>query len=143
MNTNRRGAACGLLGGLWALVSCAARRPGSGDPAARGTPDRWARDLGRDYVRTGARAYSEEGIPVFLVGENLGPEVAGSGPVVANTNTNTNTDSDAGRLAAALRRSGEVLPTVRPGVGPGDVGKLIEVLADRDFGVPAGGGRSR
>lgn len=118
------------------MVSCAARRWGSGTASTSASTEESpksaedaARQLSKDYQRAGSRAYSEEGIPVFLVGENLVPDGTGSGDGGAAA------DPERARLVATFRRYAEALPTVRSEVVPGDVGKLIEVLADRDFGV--------
>ena len=131
----RRGAAGSLLAGIWTLVSCARSGRSPRTPASRpditgpGTPDAFVRQLLRDFERTGSRTYSEEGITVFLVGENLAARSPERSP------GRSSRESNGAELAAAFRHGAAVLPGMRPAVTPDDVGKLIEVLADRDFGT--------
>lgn len=65
---------------------------------------------------------------MFLVGEDLASKGAGA-PVGA-----IRRDALGAELAADFRRCAEALPRVRERVGVEDVGKLVEVLAERDFG---------
>ena len=122
-----------IFASAWAVVSCAPRgRPPSGAvqqaPRATAASDK---DLGdevlRDLTRLGSRVYSEEGIAVFLACENLARRPDGAAnalppPTALNSS-----------LAATFRKYAEVLPRVRPEVVEGDVAKLVELLADRDF----------
>lgn len=64
--------------------------------------------------------YSEEGIPVFLACEDLTTRRPALSPLNA-------------AVAAEMRRSGESMARVKSDAAAGDVGKLIEVLATRDF----------
>ena len=83
--------------------------------------------LREDLERLAPRVYSEDGIPVFLVCENLVADKTSRAPVkVALTPTNT-------ALASALHRNAEAWQRIRPDAQGKDVAKLIEVLADRDF----------
>lgn len=127
-----------ILGGAWTLISCAPlRRPRSGDGGQGGAPKAASdEELGdqvlRDLTRLGSRVYSEEGIAVFLACENLARRPDGSaGALPAPTALNHS-------LATTFRKYAEVLPRVRPDVVEGDVAKLVELLADRDF---TGGGK--
>ena len=133
--TTRRGLLLSLLGSFWAFLSCRARPSSSVDgstPPSSPTSNpsqpienQWL----EDFDRSSSRTYSEEGIPVFLVGENLAPE---QGRPVAPT---------AGRnpahraLAASFRQGAAILARQRPSLSPNDVGKLVEVIAERDFGT--------
>ena len=89
--------------------------------------------LREDLARLAPRAYSEEGIPVFLACEDL----------VSNRTSRhfaaTLTPFNAA-LAADLRKNAEAWQRIHPDATDADIAKLIEVLADRDF---AGGGRVR
>lgn len=133
---HRRNAILGMCASFWAFIAC--RRKPRDLLSARSRTSRLAapaqgafeQALLRDLERAGSRAYSEEGIPVFLVGENLadGKPTGGRGLVA---------DPFRARLAADFARAAEALPRVRPPATTGDVGKLIEVLAERDFGSVA------
>ncbi len=89
--------------------------------------------LREDLARLGSRAYSEEGIPVFLACEDLVPYRASRQSAASLTPFNA-------AFAADLRKNAEAWQRIHPDATDADVGKLIEVLADRDF---AGGGRVR
>lgn len=136
----RRGALYGIgvamLGSAWQRVSWAPLRRQRGDQGQVGAPRTAADELGeqvlRDLTRLGSRVYSEEGIAVFLACENLvrrGDGSASALPAPEPLNI---------ALAATFRRYAEVLPRVRADVTEGDVAKLVELLADRDF---AAGGK--
>lgn len=120
--TSRRRALLSILGGVSALVSC------TSPPKANQKTDRLEEQLLRDLKRLGARMYSDEGIPVFLVCENLASSPGSRSGRPAHASN--------AALAATFRRYAEVLLRVRPEVKEEDVPKLIEVLAERDFGVP-------
>ncbi|GEM_PF-1370951 len=83
--------------------------------------------LREDLARLAPRAYSEEGIPVFLVCENLVPAKT-SQPTAKVTLTALNT-----ALASAFHRNAEAFQRIHPDAKAKDVAPLIEVLADRDF----------
>ena len=87
--------------------------------------------LREDLARLAPRAYSEEGIPVFLACEDLMPSTSGQS-VAALTPFNA-------AFAADLRKNAAAWQRIHPDATEADVGKLIEVLADRDFA----GGRVR
>jgi peptidoglycan/xylan/chitin deacetylase (PgdA/CDA1 family) len=63
--------------------------------------------------------YSEEGIPVFLACEDLTKR-----PALTPLNA---------AVASEMRRNAQAMQRVKPDVEGGDVAKLIEVLAQRDF----------
>lgn len=113
-----------LLGGLGALAACRTTPPPplSRDAAA------FRRRLIRDYRFTSSRTYSEEGIPVFLAGDDLtGSALAPEFAVSTSAKLGT-------RLATDLRRAATVLGEARLATAEADLGKLIEVFAARDFG---------
>lgn len=136
----RREALLAILVG-WLAVSCAASRhapsAGTDGPVDDVGPDAeaLARELLQEISRAETRAYSEEGIPVLLFGENLARDDA------ALSRTRATPDPTRAQLAATFQRWAEVLPRVRPEVTEDDVAKLIEILADRDFGRSSDEGR--
>ena len=89
--------------------------------------------LREDLERLAPRAYSEEGIPVFLACEDLAPDRTSRQPAAALTRFNA-------AFAADLRKNAEAWQRIHPDATDEDLGKLIQVLADRDF---ASGGRVR
>ena len=125
-----------LLGGLGTLASCrtAPRRSavGSSTPEWDSPAEAaaWGRRFLHDFRRTSSRTYSEEGIPVFLVGEDRARAHAGGPPPGPGS-----ASADAARLAADLRRGASVLAAAGLARTEDDVGKLVEVLAERDFGT--------
>ena len=131
--TGRRHALRLLLGGLGALASCRTAPRGSsigdspGEPGAPAEAAAWRRLFLEDFRRTSSRTYSEEGIPVFLLGVDQAP--AGGRTPDARA-----VPAESRRLAADLRRGASVLAEARLATSADDVGKLVEVLAERDFG---------
>ena len=89
--------------------------------------------LREDLARLAPRAYSEEGIPVFLACEDLVADRTSQKSAATLTPFNA-------ALAADLRKNAEAWQRIHPHATDADVGKLIEVLADRDF---VGGGGAR
>lgn len=93
--------------------------------------DALGKRLLEDLARLKQRVYSEEGIEMFLVCEDLTriapPGIAPDALSVA--------------LATDLRQHAEALARVRPGATPSDVANIVEVLAERDFGANASGKR--
>ncbi len=85
--------------------------------------------LRADFDRATERVYPEEGIPMFLVCEDLAPNES-SGEAAPFTLTSLNED-----LASAFRRDAEAWPRIQPGAPAADACKIVEVLADRDFGA--------
>ena len=86
-----------------------------------------ARNLERDLARLGQRDYSEQGIPVFLVLEN---RVAGKKPPHGRSN-----DKERATLAGAFRQHAAAFRLMPADARGADVPKLIEVLAEREFGM--------
>lgn len=84
--------------------------------------------LERDLARLGQRTYSDQGIPVLLVGEDLAP--AGVG---LNRARRVNVGAESTRLAREFHRLVGLMQRLRPERTEDDVPKLIEVLADRDL----------
>jgi hypothetical protein len=78
LGTSRRAALIGILAMLSAGFSCLSPRSsgpgrtnGEKNPLDSDAEDPAARELSRDLARLAARPYSEEGIPVFLVCEDI------------------------------------------------------------------------
>lgn len=84
--------------------------------------------------RLGARIYSEEGIPMFLVCEN----------VVSNQTSRqrapTPPTSLNEKVASAFRRYADEWQRIRPDAPATDVARIVELLAYRDF---ASGGNEK
>lgn len=106
--------------------------PAQGHPATLagpvpGTPagDPVEQALREDLARLGSRAYSDEGIPVFLACENM---VAGkTGRPAARPSALSQA------VASDLRKNGEAWLRLFPEAPTTDVSKVIEILAERDF----------
>ena len=132
--TNRRGALAGILGFLTATISCVLPRNERvqhgkvSEPVDTDLPDPSRRQLIQDLAQLNQRAYSEEGIAVFLVCENATRSGRG---IPADLIQASNAP-----FLAAFRRLVKEIPRVRPEVTQDDVPKLIELLAARDFGAP-------
>ena len=86
--------------------------------------------LRQDLARLAPRAYSEEGVPVFLACEDLVTAKTSQESTAELTPFNKTLASDFRKTAEAWRR-------IHPDAPYTDVAKVIEVLADRDF---TGGG---
>lgn len=131
----RRHVLLSLVGSFWTWVSCRTRTAGSGASGSVGTEGRSApsgafgRRFLEDFDRSRSRPYSEEGIPVFLVGENLASAVA---PPQGGSRK---TERSNAWVRTQFRRCAAVLAEARPGGTEDDVGKVVEVLAERDFGT--------
>ena len=107
--------ALGILGSCWTFVSCAPLRRNVSNPRER---------LREDLAKLVRPAYSEEGVPVILLCENL-------------TKTNPAPSPREGRkFAAEFRELAEVFAQIQPDRSDKDIPKLVEVLAYRDFGAP-------
>lgn len=114
---------------LQALLSLAAAPLGAeegADPAPAVSP---AELLVDELSRIEARAYSEEGIPMFLAGEDLagGNDGVPDGFVPAALN---------GQLAEAYRDYAALLPGLERPMSEYDAANLVELLALRDFEGP-------
>lgn len=78
----------------------------------------------------GARPYSEVGVPMFLVAEDLSYEAS----------PKTTSEGRTYDLAALLTQMAEALATRRPELSQAEVARLLELLADRylvAFAAPA------
>ncbi|MDP9066269.1 MAG: hypothetical protein M3O06_10440 [Pseudomonadota bacterium] len=82
--------------------------------------------LRRDLARLAPRAYSEEGVPVFLACEDLAANPHPPRPIGSLPSFNS-------RFAVDFRENAAAWQRIHPDAAEGDVAKLIEVLADRDF----------
>lgn len=92
-------------------------------------PDPAAELLEDALHRLDTRAYSEEGIPVFLAGEDLSAEgLAGSGAPEGFSPDALNR-----RLAAAYRDYAKLLPGLERERTAYDAALLVELLAEQDF----------
>ena len=118
---DRRFTLKGLLATAAGSLAAVARAAGSPDPAAE-----WLEDA---LGRLAARTYSEEGIPVFLAGEDLAAqEMAGSGAPAGFLPDALNR-----HLAAAYRDYAALLPGLEREPTEYDAALLIELLAEQDF----------
>lgn len=104
--------------------SAPARAPADAHPAANAGAGDQA--MQADLARLGSHEYSDEGIPVFLACVNLVAEKTGQ-PTAPATDLSK-------RVAADLRRYGDAWHTLHPDAPDSDASKVIEVLAERDFG---------
>lgn len=84
--------------------------------------------LRADFDRAVERVYSEEGIPMFLVCEDLTSSQSAEQPeaaVLAQLNP---------ELASAFQNDAGIWQNIRPDAPVSDVCRIVEVLARRDFG---------
>ncbi len=126
---NRRKTLLAMIGawGAGLLSPALARLPDT--PA-----DTVEKALREDLTRLGERAYSEEGIPVFLACVDLVAPKNGRAIVPTSALSRT--------VASDLRKNGEAWLRIYPKASDGDVSKLIELLAERDFGRSRTGDKS-
>lgn len=123
----------GVLTSMWALVSCSPwrRRPGSEDSqiddSASATDLRLGEAMRQDLARLEQRAYSEEGIPVLLIGVNLANDAPAGRRSTAERRARA-------PLAEAFDRHARVFQSINPKATGADVAKVIELLAEREFG---------
>lgn len=103
------------------LISCA-----SPDVKNAG---RLEKELAQELERLSARPYSEEGIATFLICENW--DSAGNGAKAPDA------DGSRAALAATFRRYADTLMKIQGKVDEDDIAKLVEAMADRDFGASA------
>lgn len=126
-------AACGA--GLTHAALGRAASAGPAKPATDGMTSAREAELRDDLARMSSpHELSEEGVPVFLACVDLVAEKAGKkGPSPASSST---------QIASDLRRYGDAWKRLHPDAKEGDVAKLINVLAERDFarGVRTRGG---
>ena len=118
--------AAGVLGTVWAFISCTPlNRTSRRTQTAKLLRAELASRLEEDLVLLGKRKYSEQGVPTFLVCENLAPaERLDDAPL-----------GEGAALAEDFRRHTDLMLRMRPEVSKEDVAGLVEVLAYRDFGI--------
>jgi len=90
-----------------------------------------AKDVNTDLAQIGSRVYSEEGVAMFLACENLA--TVGNLPDEAPAPSALNQ-----KVASAFQRYTREWQRLHPDAPVGDVAKILEVIADKDF---SGGGR--
>lgn len=96
------------------------------EPSGASAGDSVEQSLRQDLARLGSREYSEEGVPVFLACEDL---------VAARTRRHAPpAPAWSQTVASDLRINGEAWLRIFPNAPDTDISKLIELLADRDFG---------
>lgn len=106
------------------LVGCAKSDPTT--PAAGDAKSAGDADLRDDLARMGTpREDSEVGVPVFIACVDLVAEKAGK-PAAPATPFSA-------QIAADLRRFGDAWLRQHPDAKEGDVARLIQILAERDF----------
>jgi len=119
----------GILGSVWSLLSCAPlRRDSPPDAKNQARRRHLADDLEQDLSVLSERDYSEQGIPVFLVGENL---LSDKEPIDRRYRSGAANAT----LVKEFRQHADAWQQMRPDAKGTDVSKLIEVLAERDFGM--------
>jgi hypothetical protein len=131
-----------MLTSAWALVACSPSRLRSGKAntnlgvsrSGSKRREQLAAALEEDLTRLRQRAYSEEGIPVFLLGENLAAEPPASRPNPSEQRARIT-------MANAFREHAEIFQALHPNATGSDVAKIVEVLAERDFGPPGQRGK--
>ena len=89
-----------------------------------------------EIERLAARPVAEVGVPMFLVAEDLAaaPEEAVPGGLAG---------AAASPLGAAFARAAALLERHRGQLATRDVARIVEMLADRDFGEPPAGPDAR
>jgi hypothetical protein len=123
-----RAVVSGLIGSIWAFIACAPlRRENSHSTVADSEQALLAKQLERDLSLLARRNYAEEGIPMFLVGENLASKDRAS--------TRQTSSLEGVALAQELRRDAAAFDLHQPNATEADVAKLLEVLAERNFGM--------
>jgi hypothetical protein len=90
-----------------------------------------AKDVNTDLSRIGSRVYSEEGVAMFLACENLVPDGTSGNEAPAPSALNE-------KVASAFQRYAREWEHAHPDAPAGDVAKILEVIADKDF---SSGGR--
>ena len=115
------------LAGIFEPVLPGAAFPAPGSPAKDADSQAVDGRLRKDLARMASRADSEEGVPVFLACVNLVVDKSSQrAPQGKVTKLNAVIVSEFRQNAAAWER-------IQPNSPDGDVGKLIQVLAERDF----------
>ena len=118
----------GLLGSIWAFISCTPlRRENSHSTVADSEPALLAKQLEGDLSLLARRNYAEEGIPMFLVCENFASKDRAS--------TRQKSIPEGVALAQELHRNAAAFDLNHPNATEADIPKILEVLAERDFGM--------
>ena len=118
----------GLFGSIWAFISCAPlHRENPHSTVADPERALLAKQLERDLSLLARRNYAEEGIPMFLVCENLASKDRSS--------TRQKSAPEGAALAQELRRNAAAFDLNQPNATEADIPKILEVLAERDFGM--------
>ncbi len=86
--------------------------------------DAFVDQLFADMKRLGARVYPEEGIPMFLVAEDMSASAA---------ETDGRTSPNGVLLASAFAQIIAGLKQRKPDLDAGDIASAVELLADRYF----------
>ena len=76
-----------------------------------------------DMGQLGSRDYSQVGVPMFLIAEDLRT----AQPATIDTSTQWR------EIAAQFARQAKLLSTHMPDLGPTDVARLVELLANRNL----------
>lgn len=84
---------------------------------------RKAEELLGDMRELGSRDYSQVGVPMFLVAEDL----RAAQPRIVDTSAEWR------EVAAQFTQAAVLLSAHRPDLGPADVARLVELLADRNL----------
>ena len=85
-----------------------------------------AKDVNTDLAHIGTRVYSEEGVAMFLACENLA--TVGTSPDEAPAPSALNQ-----KVASGFQRYAREWQHSHPDAVVGDVAKILEVIADKDF----------
>ena len=136
MLTNRRKTVLGILGASGAIIASASlgkslpsgqpkSSPSSGAEPGASDSNAVEKALREDLARLKSRAYSDEGVAVFLACEDLVAVKSGTPALSASKFSQ--------RVAADLRKTGEAWQRLYANAPATDVSTVIEVLADRDF----------
>ena len=115
------------FGSIWAFLSCAPLRKGDSRRVAEPDQALLAKKLQHDLSLLAKRNYAEEGIPMFLVCENLASKNRSSADPAHHT--------EGIALATELRRNAAAFALIQPNATEGDAPKIMEVIAERDFGM--------
>lgn len=115
------------LASVWAFVSCAPLRKGDSPRVAGPDQALLAKKLEHDLSRLAQRNYAEEGIPMFLVCENLASKNRSSADPANH--------AEGIALATELRRNAAAFALIQPNATEEAVPKIMEVIAERKFGI--------
>ena len=121
-----------MLASAWMLASCTPLSRGTSTTGGKGRSRKAAGTasaaaLEQDLARRSQRIDSEQGIPMFLVCEDLtgGGGSLGAGP---------DGPGEKRALAEAFQDTAEAFLQLQPDATEEDVPKVMEILAARDFG---------